>query len=676
MIKNSRISFVFAVLILIVASVLRFNELTSLPPGLNDQEIIDVRLAENARQGGITVFYNLDGEGREGLYPTMLAISTVFTGEGIIAYRMLSIWLGMIAVALIFALGKRLYGDTAGLVAMALMAFSFWPVLMSRLAGREMLLLILVIVVLLALALALPVYGRRRGTRTLTTGFGLLGIFVGLGFYVHPAGLIVALMALLSIIYMLRSRYRLSVRTMTFIGFSVLVTMIVVTPYMTSALRQPELGAVTRLVGGALGAEQPILERIVNGLLGLGIRGDLDPTYNLPGRPLFDPISAALIVVGVVIAIRKWRKPRFALPLIGLVLLGPLALLTPGSPSFLAYSAVLPILALFFGVGALAVIRWFPYQHVATVGIATLLVANLVWTYNTLFIQWQHLPDVQQVYHGETASLARYVDQTARDIPTVVCTTTRTGALPQRDLPASYLLLLMMNGSNEDLRLADCDTGLVMVNGGEDQQVILSNPEVLDTTNPLIQEWFSYGEALDVSGTAENAVLSLDVSDPLADTIGRFTTTAPYRFPPEAAQGDNEGHPPPVRLTNNLTFLGYEDLRTEFAPGDVVTVVTYWRVDGDLPPDLLLFTHIQDDPGASPVAQRGDVISVVPAQLVNRDVFMQVTYIELPETIPEGSYLVSTGAYQSLDGARLGVLDETDQQRGDRLILFNIRVGT
>jgi hypothetical protein len=215
-----------------------------------------------------------------------------------------------------------------------------------------------------------------------------------------------------------------------------------------------------------------------------------------------------------------------------------------------------------------------------------------------------------------------------------------------------------------------------MANGGELQQIVLPDPTVIESTNPLIQAWFTDANPVSLPDTLPDSVLNLQISQQLADTIGRFTTTAPVAYPPEAALGQTEGFAPPVRFGNNLTFLGYEKLLTTFSPGDIVTVVTYWRVDGELPSDLELFTHIQDDPGAIPVGNRSGDIAVVPAELQNRDIFMQVSYVPLPETLPARRYLVSVGAYRERapNKERLNVFDADNQPRGDRLILYTIDV--
>ncbi len=677
--RHNRIAFVFAVLILLLAALLRFWQFTTLPPGLHAQEIMDIRLADNARQGFIQVFYNVNGEGREGFYHTLLAAVTTFSGSGLLGYHILAAYVGMITIALVYALVRRLYGNLAGLASMALIAFGFLPTLLSRQVGRETLLPLLTTAVLLALALGLPVYWRRRGTQTLTSAFAALGLLVGVSFYVHPAGLLIALMTLLYIVYMLLSRMSLSRQTLSYISFAALVAVIVAMPYLISALRLPELGGVDRLLDGFASDRKPIPERVITTLLSIGIRGDKSEIYNLPYRPLFDPATFALMVFGFGVALRYIRKARYMLPVIALITLLPLALLSPKAPSFIAFAAVLPVLAIFFGLGVTTVIKLFHRQNLRRAAVAGLVVlVGFVFaaTWFDLFIQWPRLDAVQEAYNGRLAALAQRIDETADEIPTVVCARSLNPATPRAELTNGQIMSLMQHRtSTPNIRYVDCNQTIVFINGGSLQQVILTEENTLENANPFIINWLERGIAVDNGRVSPNSVLIMEVASSLANTIGRFTTTQPILLPQEGGATTTQTLPP-IRLGGNLTFLGYQIPSVKFyPPGGIVTVSTYWRIDGPLPRDLRLFSHLLGDPSQAPIAQN-DLISVPPSQLTNRDVVLQVTYITLPARIPTGTYTVSTGAYQITDQRRMDVLDENGEPIASRMFLYDITVSS
>lgn len=668
MLRNNRLSFLIATLILCIAALLRLWEFTTLPLGLHQEEIIDIRLTDNVRQTGIQVFYDLGDGGREGIYPTTLATAIGFFGRGQVGYHMLSLFLSLITLALVYALTKRLYGHTAALGAMGLLAFSFFPNLLSRQVGRETLLPALVIGVLLALALALPVYWRNRSPQTQTTAFAALGLLLGMSFYLHPAGLMMPLLALLFVIYML-FRGRLNRSALSYISFTALMTLIIATPYLIASIRNPELGGAIRLLEGLSPNAPNLLERFFLGIGAIGLQGDRNPIYNLPGRPLFDPISALLIGGGLIVALRYFRKPRYAILIIATSIALPLAVFSPDSPSFIAFASALPVLAMLFGLGAASLIKWSRVSRpIAFLFLGLLFVGNIGWTTRDLIFTWRSLPTVQTAYSSPIAQLADWTDRTSPDIPTVVCVAPVEPGVALPELTHGQLFALMSHRQNAPLRTVNCESGWVFVNGGAPHQAILTEPSVLATASPFVLHWLSQGEPMRGNGQ----ILSLDLAAPLADLVGRFTTTTPVSYAPESGLAE-EVSAPPIQFGGNLTFLGYQLPQVDYyPPGGFVTVTTYWRVDGELPRDLQLFTHVLSDPAARPAAQV-DTISVVPSQLQRRDVFMQVVNVPLPATIPDGTYIISVGAYQNIDKQRLSVLSDG---ASDRLFLYTIQIAT
>lgn len=669
MTKNSRFSFVLAILIILAGAALRLSNLTDIPPGLSRDEVIDLRLAETVRQGSVRIFFDLNGEGREVLYPAVLATVTAIFGAGTVVYALFSVAVGMVTQALTFALARRLYGDLAGMAALGFMAFTWWPVMLSRTIGRETLLPLLVVGVLLSLALGLPVYGRYRSAASQTVAFASLGAAMAIGLYLHPVGLVVMLMSLVFIgYYMIFGRPRINDSLRRTIGFTVLLTLIFIVPYLLSAGNMPNLSGAVRLVGGLSLDETPLIERMVNSFLGLGIEGDPNPLYNIPGRPLVDPVSGLLIIIGGLAALRySRRRLRYALLSFALVVLAPLAMFAPFTPSWMAGSSLMPVLALCFGLGASSVARLTHGTKGIYIVVAVLLVGNALWTSNDLFRVWPQIPEVQTAYSSRVAQLAQYVDRTASSKQTLICSADVTYRVATSALTNTRLFSLMMNNRSASLRYMDCMSGMIFPQGGRDFQVVMPNPNLPAAIPQPIRQWLELGTE------ADDGVWSMDVVQPLADRIGLFTTTAYSRLDPTAAPGA-ESILPPIRLENNLTFLGYETLVTRIQPGGQLPVLTYWRVDGLLPSDLVLFTHLYDDIGAVPLANQ-DIISVIPSQLSERDVFAQLHLINIPETLPERHYTVAIGAYRVQSANRLGILPEPGGiPVGNRLILYDITV--
>jgi 4-amino-4-deoxy-L-arabinose transferase-like glycosyltransferase len=668
---SERVSYAFAIVFLLLGALFRLHDLALLPTGMSASEVDTVRIVETARAGTIETFYTLRGSGREPLYEIMVAALTAFTGTGLVGYRLLSVFAGLLTLALVYVLGKRLFGARAGLLALALLAVGWFPALLSRSILPEALLPLLTAATLVALAQSLSIYHAPQRRRPNTIAFAALGLLLGFGFYAHPLHFPLVLAVMLFIAYFVLTRQSVSGGELSFTSFGILIMIIVAMPYLIASLRQPELAGAGRLIVGAGGAP---LDSFLSGVFGVFFRGDTEPDHNLPGRPLVDLLSGFIILMGVLVAARHWRQPAYALMLIPFVVLLPFSFIAPQSPDFTRYAPLLPLLALLFAAGIEALGRLLVGRRRALIlsaGLLVLLAFNLQWTWRDLFVGWRALPEVAAAYHARIGQIAHYLDETAAQRPTVICTPELYPPNEAAQLIDAQLLALMMNRTDPQLRYADCGSGMILARGGAEMQVIFLQPGGLEATTPYVRRWIEQGQVLDTFGIPPNAVVRLDVEDALADTIGRFTTTAVASYPPETGLSDRIAEIP-VRMGGNIAFLGYDQVPvTTFAPGAVVPIYTYWRVDGIVPTDLRLFTHLLSDPNV--IAVQADTLSVRADLLEPRDVIVQATFIQLPFTIPSGTYIVSTGVYEANLGRRLGVFDG-DQLRGDRLFIGTIGI--
>ena len=668
-------SYALAVLVLLLATVLRLWELPTLPSGLQPAEINSLRLADTIRSGVVSVLYdigrNTTPQGQEGLYPAGLAVLTSVLGSGSIMYRILSVWAGLITLALTYSLGIRLFGRVAGIAAMTLMGVMMWPALLSRLIIVEAFVPMLVVGTTLALARALAVYRRIQVASTHTSVFAVLGILLGLGFYIHPVSILTALAALIFIGYILTTQHQLLQHRLGYIGFALLMMIILGLPYLVSTFNRPELAATSRLFGEV----DNVFSAISAGLGAFIFTGDQNPVYNLAGRPLIDLLSGFFVLIGLLAMLRDWRQPRSALVLIMLAMLLPGAFFSNQTPSFLAYAALLAPLVLCFGHGVNLMWNSLQAQRrpIFLLVLLGLFGFNVFWTARDLFQLWPQQPQMQLAYRSNLGNLAHYIDQTSRSIPTVLCYSSWANQGLSRDLSAEQIILITMNSAPNELRFTDCSQAIVFTNGGAEQQWIMSDPSLMERMPDALRVWAERGERSSLGPGQPESIIRLNLTDELADALGVYTTTTPALYGNVARITDAVAVPPPVRLGGNITWMGYEpDPDGSYQPGDTVEVVTTWRVEGLVPRDLTLFTHIISDPVT--IAAQRDILAANPRQLRPRDVIMQVTNVPLPESILVGEYRVSVGAYQSSSNLRLPVFDANNQPQGDNLFLYPITV--
>ncbi len=668
---TSRMSYLLVVVLLVLASALRIFDLAHLPHGFSDDEIINIRLTDNVRQGDIYVFFPGEDGGREGLYHVLAALVTSFVGEGTIGFRILSVWLGVLSVAIVYTLGLHLFNPIIGVLAAGLLSVNMSAILLSRAVSSDAAVLFLVSATMLALARSLPVYRRTRVVTSNVASFAALGALLGIGFYLHPSSLFIVLGAMVYISHLVFVRNVMFRQRRSYTGFAILLMLIISMPYVISSINLPQYSAGQRILSLYTDG---LIRSVVDGLIAVIHTGDANPLHNLPGRPLVDIFSGLFMIAGFFICILRRHRPRFMLLLLMFFLTLPAAFIVEGSPNFARMSVIFPQLAIFFGMGFYSLIRSrvfvdVVFRRLAVAGVLALLGLNLIWTWQDLFVDWRDNEAVMPRVNGELGQIAHYLDVAANETPVVLCNPAWDSSQLESALIEIDKTLLMMNRSDLVFREANCARSLLLTDGGERQRIVFFNQQTRENAHPYLQEWLSAGQPV-VGDLPRGAILELTATDLLAHRAGEFTTTAPVSYAPEVSEP--EPIAPPIRFGGNLTFLGYEpNVRREFAPGDTVEVITYWRAEGELLPDLTLLTHVLSSP-VTPIGIR-DVLYVNPVLLRDRDVFVQVTRVQLPAEALPGELLVSVGAYRQTDLKRLPVL-EGDQERGDRIFLYSIEV--
>lgn len=667
---SSRLSYVIAVMLLLSVVFLRLWDVTKLPYGYSADEIINIRITETIRQGRIAVFYDVNGISHEGLFQTVLTLTTLATGDGTLGYRMMSAWAGIIALALIYTLGVRLYGTWAGLGALGLLGVMFLPVLMSRLVLANALIPLIVTASLLAMARALPVYRHTRDDDGNTLAFAMMAFILGISPYIHAVGLVLILVAMAFITFIVLTIRPLSYVRLSLIGFSILIMLILGIPYLLSSINHGvSVGDVQR----ALSMEGVITSAIAN-LGALFWEGDANPLYNVPLRPLLDPITTGVIFFGLGVALRRWRTPSHSLTLLTLLIFLPGAVFASNAPNNLALMLLTVPMALAFGLGLQTLQRLVKaqYQWFFVASAILLFLFNWAWTAGDLFNTWRFDPQRQVAYNDDLGQIARHIDQTAHRIPTVLCYGDWDNRTERPHLYSAELVLIMMNRARADLRFIDCDRSLLFVDGGAYQQWILTDATQFANMHPYLRDWVLQGEFLRAGHLPRQRIVRLDARDALADEAGTFTTLSPSRYAIEANAGEDRLVPPPVRFGGNITWLGYLPPQQRiYQPGDVLPIINYWRVEGLVPSDLIIFHHLLSDPVT--VVENRDEILVNPRQLRDRDVFIQLTQIPLSTTLTQGDYVLSIGTYQQTSAERLDVFEGTET-RGNRLLLYHITI--
>lgn len=303
----------WAVVITLLGFGTRVWALQDVPPGWRDDELIETLVISRNILDGQLAFYYPDASGHEALYHALNALFLAWFGPTAPGIRLLSAFLGTLAVPLTYALGRRMFGSAVGLTASALLAVSFWGLMYSRVGIRHSLTPVLALAAFYWFWRAMET-GKKEGLPPFSPSpllpFILSGLFLGLGFHAYFASRGAPLIPAAFVVYLLLvapERLRGKWRGLAVMG---VVTAAVALPLLLAVAAQPEAeGRVGELalplIEARAGEFGLMIEHTIAALTMAHGAGDPEWLYNIPGRSVFGLVGAVFFWVGVGLAL--WR---------------------------------------------------------------------------------------------------------------------------------------------------------------------------------------------------------------------------------------------------------------------------------------------------------------------------------------------------------------------------------
>ncbi len=344
----------WVMLVTCLGAALRLAAIGSVPVGLYQDEAYNGLDALRVLSGTHPLYFTANN-GREPLFIYLASASIAGLGRTVAAVRLPAALLGTLTIPAIAALGSVLFNRRVGLLAATLVAITFWPLHLSRIAFRAVGLPLFI-----ALALAAGWHGARRGNR----GWILAGgVLYGLGFYTYLPIYFTPLILALFAIYLWATGHRARLRRSApwFVaGAALSVAPLALTTLTDPSLLLARMGQVSIVESAANQGELwgTLFRQIGRGLGMFFLQGDMIPRHNLPGRPVFDWLIAPFLLIGVIWAGWNWRRPAAAMTLLWtLLMLGP-TVLAENAPHYLRAVGVLPVVFLLPAVGLEQGERW------------------------------------------------------------------------------------------------------------------------------------------------------------------------------------------------------------------------------------------------------------------------------------------------------------------------------
>jgi len=401
----SHLGWALLLLAILTAAVLRFWQLGRFPPGLYRDEAYNGLDALNVLQGEHAIFFP-ENNGREPFYIYLTALFISLFGRSAFAVRFAAAVVGTLTTWVTYKLASSWFNWRVGLLSGWMWAITFWPVHLSRIGLRPILL-----APFLGAMFWLGTLAYKKGLNRLWL---MAGLVYGASFYTYLAIRFTPFLLLLLGIYIVWRKQRQKLWPgMIWFGLGMSITLV---PLVFLASKQPDL------ILGRTG-QVSILNPEINGgnfwgtlwrhsVDGLGMflwRGDTILRHNPAGRPVYDLFMTIPFLTGLVWSIRNWeRPPAMALLLWIGVMLGP-TILAEDTPHFLRASGLLPAIVIIPAIGLLQLWNWtlLParVRRALVLGLILASMVKTVWDY----ADYGHEPDVAYLFETAATELANQI---------------------------------------------------------------------------------------------------------------------------------------------------------------------------------------------------------------------------------------------------------------------------
>lgn len=645
--------------ILLAAVFFRFHALDQIPPGLTHDEAAVGFFARQIANGAPFAIDAPYGYANEPFTKYAAALVMRWVGQSDWALRAHQAFWGVMLVLFTFLWGRAAFGRAAGLGGAALVAVSFWPQMSSRFALNNS-----PAPALFTAAMWLMWVGLFSGRAVPTArtaawiGFALC-LSGSLITYEAARGAWLSLPIFFLYLLLFGPRRRLVQFAVALLAGTGLALPHLLNPAAwgrTGTLAGP----LTAAVGGDL---RPLIGNSLEALGALFVKGDPFITYNIPGRPVLDPFTAALFVGGALYCLWHWRKPACAFVLLwfGAAFAPAMAVgafnMTMHAVAAQGVVFLLPALA----VEALAHHR----EHrehgdrkrsfilrvlrgkTLWIGFAVLVGATAIITYRDYFDRWANSAETRAAYFSGLRGVTAFLRDTSfQGLVTL--------SSPFPDLPHDpFIADLRVRRDDLDLRWFDARAAFVFPQAEQSLLVVPANAY----PDPI------FAAHLPLADAGRHIVRESDV-DPYFDTL----IWNPQKvLDAWLADGSLTVANPPVNFGGAVELVAFKSPAAARI-GESASTITFWRVADpaalgprspiNYAPEAALFLHVLDANGN---LITGDDRLQAPAWNWRAgDVFAQIHRAAILQGAAPGEYRLEVGVYTLPDIIRLPRTDGGD----------------
>ncbi|MBM4422848.1 MAG: glycosyltransferase family 39 protein [Chloroflexi bacterium] len=639
--------------ILLLAFFFRFHALNDVPPGMtHDEGSVGFFVKQIANNTGFTIDAPY-GYANEPFTKYGASVMMWIAGQSDWALRAHQAFWGVVLVLVTYKWASAAFNHRVGLGGAALVAASFWPQMTSRFAlnSNPAPTLFTGAVWLMWIALFRD---RLKGRAAAWIGFAIL-LACALMTYEASRGAWLALPAFLLCLAVFGPRHRLwqFAAALTF-GTALAL------PHLLNPAAWGRTDTLSGPIDSAMsGNIEPLIHNAGEALGTLFVKGDPFVVYNIPGRPVLDPITALLFVGGAVWCVWHWRRPEGLFPILWFgasfapaMAVGAFTMMlhaiTAQAVLLVMPALIVDRLAMYFrrrerrekNERTLSALRALNGEYLWR-GFATLVVATAAMTFRDYFGVWANAVETRAAYFSNFKGIMDYLRGAEY-------TGSITVSSPFPGLPHDPLNYdLRVRRGDLDARWFDAREAMVFPPTDSSLLVLPANTQ----PDPVFAERLPLGDAV------RHIVRETDVG-PFFDTVVWNPQRALNDW---LADGSLTRVEPPANFGGAVELIAFKILTPAAKPGEAASTITFWRILDlaalgprapiNYAPEAQLFLHVLDSEGN--FVAGSDRLHAPAWNWHAGDTFAQIHRAPLLTDLPPGHYSLQVGIYTLPDMTRL-----------------------